>query len=100
MARRRLVEGTGYDFAVDRALHVRNLFGALVNQKHDECYFRVILRNGVGNCLQEHGLARARRCDDQPSLAFADGRHQINNARRKVLFRRLHLQLLVRVERR
>ena len=57
----------------------------------------------VGDVLQEHRLAGARRRDDQAALALAERRDKIDHPRRKVLRRRdiqLHLEPLVRIERR
>ena len=50
--------------------------------------------------LQQHGLAGARRRDDQAALALADRRHQVHDARGQVLGRGLELQPLLRIERR
>ncbi len=59
--------------------------------------------DGVGDLLQKHRLAGARRRHDQPALALADRRDDIDDARRKILLGGilvLHAQPLVRIERR
>ncbi len=53
-----LVEGGGDDFALDVAAHVGYLFRPLVDQQNDENDFRVVDLDGLGNALQDHGLAR------------------------------------------
>ena len=103
VAHRRLVEGRGNHFALHRALHVGDFFGTFVDQQHDQIALRMIVRDRVGDVLQEHGLAGARRRHDQGALAFADRRDDVDNARRQILFGRIlvfHLQPLVRIERR
>src|SRR5262245_65661605 len=40
----------------------------------------------MGNVLQQHGLAGARRRNDQRALALADWSHDINDPGRKVFF--------------
>ena len=77
----RLVEGRADDFALDRALHVGDFFRALVDEQHDQHDFRMIGGDRVGEGLQQHGLAGARRRDDQAALAFADRGQQIHHAR-------------------
>ena len=42
---------------------------------------RVVLGDGIGNLLQDGGLARARRGHNQPTGAFAEGCHHITDAR-------------------
>ena len=58
----------------------------------------VVMR--VGDGLQQHGLAGARRSDDQAALALADGRQQVHDAAGDVLAHGLHLDALLRIERR
>ena len=103
VAHRRLVEGRGNYLALHRALHVGDFFRPLVDQEHDQIAFRVIVGDRVGDVLQQHGLAGARRRHDQGALAFADRRHDVDDPRREILLGRIlvfHLQPLVRIERR
>ena len=50
-------------------------------------------------CMQ-HGLAGARRSDDEAALALADGAEQVHDAAADALAHGLHLDALLRVERR
>jgi hypothetical protein len=68
-----------------RALHVGDLFGPLVDEQHDEVDLGVVVHDGVGDVLQQHRLAGARRRDDQRALALADGAEQVDDAGRVVL---------------
>src|SRR6185437_308286 len=94
-----LVEGRADDFALDRALHVGDFFRALVNQQHHQHHLGVVGGDGVGDGLQQHGLAGAGRGDDQPSLALADGGAEVHDAARDVLADGLELDALGRIER-
>ena len=85
MARGRLVKCRGHDLAFDHALHLRNLFRALVYEQHDEDALRVERGNGMGHILQQHGLAGFGRGDDQAALAFAYGGHEIDDAGGQIL---------------
>ena len=60
-------------------------------------------RDRLGDVLQQHGLAGARRRHDQGALALADRRHHVDDAGREILAGRvldLELQALVGIERR
>ena len=60
-------------------------------------------RDRLRDVLQQHGLAGARRRDDQRALAHADRRDDVDDARRQVLARRvldLELQPAIGIERR
>ena len=83
-----------------RALHVGDLFGPLVDEQHDEVHLGMVRRDRLRDVLQQHRLAGARRRDDEAALALADRRHEIHDARREVLGRRLELHPLLRIERR
>ena len=57
----------------------------------------------MGDVLQQHGLAGARRRHDQRALALADRRDDVDDAGRQILLGRIlefHLQPLVGIERR
>ena len=86
---RRLVERRGDDLALDRALHVGDLLGPLVDEQHDEVDLGVVGGDAVGDVLQQHRLAGARRRDDQAALPLADRHHQVHDARRQVVGRGL-----------
>ena len=70
----RLVEGRRDDLALDRALHVGDFFRPLVDEQHDQVDLGVVGGDAVGDVLQQHRLAGARRRDDQAALALADRR--------------------------
>ena len=100
VARRRLVEGRAHDLALDRARHVGDLFGPLVDQQHDQVHFGVIGDDAVGDVLHQHRLAGARLGDDQRALALAERRHQVDHPAAHVLDRQvldLELELLGRI---
>src|SRR6185436_6217141 len=44
-------------------------------------HFRMIFGNGVGNLLENGGLARARGRNDQPTRALPDRRYEIDDSR-------------------
>ena len=56
--------------------------------------------DGVGDALQQHRLAGARRRYDQAALALADGREQIHHAAGEVVAHGFELDPLVGIERR
>src|SRR5437667_181461 len=102
VARRRLVERRADDLALDRAGHVGDLLPPFVDQEHDQVGFRVVGRQGVRDVLQHHGLAGARRRDDQRPLALAEGGDQVEHTGRQVPFCRiveLELDLLLGIKR-
>ncbi len=80
MARRRLVEGRGDDLALHRALHVGDLFRALVDQRaRSGSISGWLTAIDERDVLQEHGLAGARRRGDEGALALAERCHQIDD---------------------
>src|ERR1039458_6048254 len=95
-----LVEGRGNALALDGALHVGDFFRALVDQQHHQHDFRVIRSNRIRHVLQQHGLAGARRRDDQPALSLAERGKQVHDARADILAHGFELQPLLRLERR
>ena len=63
----------------------------------------MICRDGMGDVLQQHRLAGARRGNDQPALAFAERRHDVDHPGRVILLGRItrfHFKPLIRIERR
>src|SRR3546814_10323547 len=67
VARRGLVEGRGDDFAVHAALHVGDFLGPFVDQQDDQIDLGMVVGDRLGDILQQHGLTRTRRRDDQRS---------------------------------
>jgi hypothetical protein len=54
----RPVERGRDDLALDRSLHVRDFLGTLVHEDDHEVGLGVVGRDGVGDGLQHHRLAR------------------------------------------
>ena len=81
VARGRLIERGTDHLALDRAQHIRDFLGALVDQQDDEDNFGMIPGDAVGDPLQDHGLAGEWGCHDEAALTSADGREQIQNPR-------------------
>ena len=100
VALRRLVERRRDDLALDRALHVGDFFRPLVDEQDDQVDLGMVGGDAVGDVLQQHRLAGARRRDDQAALPLADRDHQVHDARRQVVGRGFELDPLLRVERR
>ena len=94
------VEGRGDDLALHRALHVGDLFGALVDEHDHEVDLGVVDRDGVRDLLQHDGLAGLGRRDDEAALALADRRDEVDDALRELGRLGLEAQALLRVQRR
>ena len=54
---RRPVEGGRHHFALDRAAHVGDFLGSLVDEQDDEVHLGVVRLDRVGDLLQDRGLA-------------------------------------------
>ena len=93
-----LVEGARDHLALDAALHVRHFLGPLIDEQHDEEDLRVVGGDGVGDVLQQDGLARARRSHDEGALALAQGRHEVHHPGAQFLGIPLHAQVVFGVE--
>ena len=64
----------GHDLrARDGALDFGDFLGALIDEQDDELDLGMIFHHGLGDVLEQGGLAGARRRDDEAALAFADG---------------------------
>ena len=81
----RLVERRRNDFAPDRALHLGDLLGTLVDEQHHEVDLGIVGDDRRSNILQQHRLTGFRRRNDQAALAFADRRNHVDDAGREVL---------------
>eukprot|EP00042_Codosiga_hollandica_P060670 m.921627 g.921627 ORF g.921627 m.921627 type:complete len:413 (+) comp87512_c0_seq1:117-1355(+) len=81
-----LVEGGADDLTAHGADHFRHFLGALVDEQHDEVAVRMVGHQRVRQALHHLGLARLGLRHDQRALAFADGRHQVDDATGDVLF--------------
>ena len=94
------VEGRGDDLALDRALHVGDLFGPLVDEDDHEVDLGVVRRDRVGEGLHDHRLAGLGRGDDEPALALADRGDEVDDPGREDVRLGLEAQAVLRVERR
>src|SRR5262249_37032565 len=74
-------------------------FGPFVYQQDNQCDFRVIAGDRIGNVLQEHRFAGAGWRNDQRALTFTDRGHQVQNTGGEVLRVSLETDLLIRVQR-
>ena len=99
MALRRFVKGGADDLGLlHGAFHIRHLFRALVNEQHDEVDFRAVGVDGIGQRLQQNGLARARRGHDEPALTTSNGGHEVDDAVGKVFLAIFHDELVVGID--
>jgi hypothetical protein len=96
----RFVKGRADHLGLRVALHFSHFFGPLVDQQDDDLGIRVIVRDGVGHFLQQHGLAGARRSDHEHALSEADRCNQIDDAHVQFGFGRFEEEPPVRVQRR
>jgi hypothetical protein len=90
------------DLPLDGALHVRHLFGSLVDEQHDEVTLGVVGGDRVGDLLHDRRLARLGGRHDHASLALADGGDQVDDALRDLArgVRQLQVEPILRVQRR
>ena len=58
----------------------------------------MVCGDGIGNVLQQHGLAGARRRNNQATLAFAERREQIHDAGAGVIARGFQLDALLGIQ--
>src|SRR5690606_6691411 len=101
----RPVEGRGDDLALGVAEpppHVGHLFGPLVDEQHHELDLGVVRLDRPGDLLDDRGLARLGRRDDEAPLALPDRRDQVDDAGGHVarVVVRLQRQALVGEQRR
>ena len=96
----RTVEGGGNDLALDRALHIGDLFGSLVHEHHHKVDLGVVGGDGVGDVLQGDGLTGLRRGDNQATLALADWGNDVHDTAGELVRGGLLLQTLLWVQRR
>src|SRR6516165_1722023 len=75
------VEGRVDHFALDRPLHIGDLFWPLVHEHDHEVAFGVVLGDRVRDGLQDHRLAGLRRRYDEATLALADRGDEVNDPR-------------------
>ena len=94
----RHVEGRRHDLAVDGALHVRNLLGALVHEQADEVHLGVVGGDGLADLLQNRGLTGLGRAHDEATLALANGCHKVDCTTGDGILATFHDQALVGID--
>ena len=92
------VKGRADHLGPHRALHVRNLFGPLVNQQYDQDHFLMVLRDAMRNALQHHRFASTGSGHHQSPLPLADWREQVDDARGVFLWIVLEGELFLGIE--
>jgi hypothetical protein len=80
--------------------HVGDFLRPLVEEQDEEPALGMIAEDGVGDLLKQHGLAGARRGDDQAALPLADRRQQVDDTRVQLGGRGFQHQAAARVNRR
>src|SRR5208337_57840 len=95
----RLVECGADDFTLDGALHVRDFFRTFVDEEHDQSHVRMIDGDGIGDGLQHHGFAGARRRIDQTALTLADRAEQVQHAAGQIFLGGFHFEAALRIKR-
>ena len=71
-----LIESGCYDLSVDTAAHIGHLLGTLVDEEHYYIGVGMVLRDRIGDVLQQDCLTGFRRRDDEGSLSLANrGEH-------------------------
>ena len=86
--RRRPVEGRRDDLALDRALHVGDLFGPLVDQHDHEVALRVVAAIAFAMACSTIVLPALGGDDDERPLALADRHDQVDDPGGELLRRR------------
>ena len=86
----RFVERRRNHFAVDRTLHVGDLFWPLVDQQDDQVDLGMVPDDRLRDTLQQHRLTGAGGRDDQTALTLTDRRHQVHDPAGQI--RRLALE--------
>jgi len=94
------VVGTGVEFGLRHgASDLGHLLGAFVHEQDDEFHLGVILHHGIGDVLEQGGLAGAGRGYNESTLTFADGRHQVDHACGESLWHCFQRDALIRTDR-
>ena len=81
------VERRGDNLRLDAALHVGHFLRALVDQEDDLINLGVIVCDGIGYGLEEHGLTGLGLGDDKAALSLADRGEHIHDAAGRILFK-------------
>jgi hypothetical protein len=94
----RTIESGGDDLTLDRSLHIGDLFRALVDEHNHQVDLRIVLRDRIGDRLQNEGFTGFRRRHDEPALTFSNRGDQIDDAGGQLAGIRFQAQALLRVE--
>jgi len=76
----RLIEGGCNNLCIHIAGHLGDLLGTLVYQQDHEIDLRVEFGNGIGNILQEYGLAGLWLRHDKTALSLPYGAEHVHDA--------------------
>ena len=77
---RRFVEGGCNHFRLYGTLHVRHFFRTLINEEDNLVYLRMVVCNGIGDGLEQHGFTGFGLRHNEAALSLADGREHVHNA--------------------
>ena len=73
-----LVIGRGEHLRRHVPLEVGHLLRPLVDEQRNQFHLRVVVLDAEGDILQQNGLSRLRRRDDQPARPVANGTEEID----------------------
>jgi len=76
----RLVKSTGYHLSFHGSIHIGHFFRTLTDQRHNLANLWIGDADGIGDILQDSGLARFWRRNDHGTLPAADWSHQVDHA--------------------
>ena len=98
----RLIKSGGNHLCFHRALHFGHFLRPLIDQQNHHVACGVVGCNSVSNVLHHHCFAALGRGDKQRSLAFANGRNDVDDAAGDIFFTfdvLLELHMLTRKQR-
>ena len=102
MMLRLLVKGRIHNLHIlpfDGALNIRYLLRAFINQQYNQMHFLMVAGDCICYLRQKDCFPNLRRCNNHPSLPFADRRNQINDATGEFSLHCFQLELLLRINR-
>ena len=97
----RLVKGGSNHFSLHASAHVGNLLRTLIYKENNFIYLRMVIRNSIGNRLQQDCLTGLRLSHDESALALSDRRKHIHNPAGKVVLMTMSekIEFLIREKR-
>ncbi len=75
----RSIKGRVDDLALDRALHVRDFLGPLIDEDHHQVALGIVGGDGVGDFLQHGRLTGLRRRDNHAALTLTNWRDEVDD---------------------